>query len=190
MPVMKELFGVECARCREAGHRCQAQIRLDGIALCLRCANDEPCIYVTAARDYRPAASSDPCVIPEMTREDRLAIRTMPRLPSIHATNGIDEINRETREEIATDRKRSAAQLAQKYHIPEETVRNIRRRYKRTQLIRGRALAPVPKQIGGENVVIAPMAVLGAEMLAAREDEISERAKKKDLKTDADHVSV
>jgi hypothetical protein len=174
MPVTKELRGVECVRCREAGHWCQAQIKADDVALCLRCANDEPCIYVTAARFEQPVkVNDDPCMIPALTREDREAVRALPRLPSIHATIGIDgylKIDPETRAALLEDaRTLSAAQVARKYGVAKATVRNLKRSNR--QEIRARMNTPVEIQIGGEDVRIAPGAVFGAEMLKARESE-------------------
>jgi hypothetical protein len=139
---MKELFGIECAYCREAGHRCQAQIWLDGIALCLRCAEDEPCVYVTAAGPTEPVINEvDPCVIPPLTSEDRKAVRNLPPLPSIHATWGIGEhlrIGRELRASIIADSvKLSAAELARKYHVSKAVIQNVKSDHRRKLKERG-----------------------------------------------------
>lgn len=183
MPALAKLFQVECVRCREAGHRCQAQIVVDNAALCLRCADDEPCVYVTAAALADPVAeSSDPCVIPALTKEDRKAIRELPRLPSIHATAGSDgrrvKLDPAIRDRIIRDGKKlSAAQLANKYHLPKGVIQNVRYDYRRKlreeyrALILDRRLTPVETRIGSETVELAPAAIFGAEMLEARRDE-------------------
>ena len=51
MSVMAKLKGIECAPCRRAGHGCQAQM-IDGEPMCLRCADQEPCCFVTAATAF------------------------------------------------------------------------------------------------------------------------------------------
>lgn len=135
MPVLAKLRGVECARCREAGHRCQAQIIADGIALCMRCADDEPCAYVIAGGAGRMPEPADSCAVPRPTHEDRQAIRQMPRLPSIHATHGIEsrfKITAAIRASILrADRELSAAELAQRLGIAKGTVENVRAEHRR-----------------------------------------------------------
>ena len=132
---MKELRDVECARCRRAGHRCQAQIWIDSIPLCLRCADDGPCIFVTAARFEEPPPI-DLFAIPAPSREDLRAVRSMPRLRSVHATIGI-----ESAEQTVGPNKRAAiladifsltvAQIAEKYHLSKNTVQNIKSKHRR-----------------------------------------------------------
>jgi hypothetical protein len=182
MPALAKLFQVECARCREAGHRCQAQIVVEEIALCLRCADNEPCIYVTATALAPVEINTDPCVIPEPTSEDRKAIREMPRLPSVHATAGSVagriKLDPATRDAIIRDGKKlSAAQLADKYHLPKKVIQNVKYDHRRKlreeyrQRALDRILTPVERKIGAETIMIAPAAVFGAEMLEARQDE-------------------
>jgi hypothetical protein len=173
---MRELRGIECARCRKAGHRCQAQIWVENIPLCLRCADGEPCFFVTASKFAEPVpAEADPCEIPEPTREDRKAIREWPRLPSMRPdpkNDGHRKIGPELRAAIIADCHRlSAAQIARKYYIPKSIVVNIRSNHR----ARIRTQTPVPTQIGGEDVIIAPAAIFGAEMLKAREEESSKK---------------
>lgn len=63
MSALASLIGVECAECRRHGHHCQAQMWSDGEAMCLRCADGEPCYAVTAAKLETPARmrESDDC---------------------------------------------------------------------------------------------------------------------------------
>jgi hypothetical protein len=48
MSALGNLIGVECAACRHVGHHCQAQIWDGDTPLCMRCADGEPCCFVTA----------------------------------------------------------------------------------------------------------------------------------------------
>jgi hypothetical protein len=96
----------------------------------------------------------------------------MPRIHSIHATQGEggrhNAIGPEVRAAIIRDRKQSAGQLAAKYHVSKATVWNIRTEHRK---LRDRLTTPVSARIGSEDVVIAPAAIFGAEMLKAREEE-------------------
>lgn len=72
---MGHFAGVYCVRCLDARHRCQAQIVVDGNPLCMRCADDMPCVYVTAAGERvadfaRPLGAFDipPIYIPSRRR--------------------------------------------------------------------------------------------------------------------------
>jgi hypothetical protein len=147
MPVMRELFGVACIRCAAAGHRCQAQVRTDEGALCLRCANDEPCIYITAAASVAAEPELDPFAIPDITRADRIALANMPRLASVYANAKLDPA---VRAALATDRRLSAAQLAQKYHVSKATVHNLRAEHRRA-LHETRVVFELPKHAPEKN---------------------------------------
>jgi hypothetical protein len=97
----------------------------------------------------------------------------MPRITSIHATKGEDGrsnmIGPEVRAAIIRDsRKQSAAQLAAKYHISKATIWRIRTDYRK---LRDRLTTPVPARIGSEDLIIAPAAIFGTEMLKARDEE-------------------
>jgi hypothetical protein len=135
MPVMRNLVGFECARCREAGHWCQAQIWIDDVPLCLRCADDEPCIFITAAQiaEAMPV-ELDPCTVPRPSREDLRAVRSMPLLPSIYATVNVDEhlkVSDSVKAAILADTGLSSSELVRKYRLCRETIANIVRRQRR-----------------------------------------------------------
>jgi DNA-directed RNA polymerase specialized sigma24 family protein len=162
MSALRKLAGIQCSRCREAGHFCQAQIIVDELALCLRCADDEPCIFVTAAAKADPVVSDpDPCVIPDLTSEDHKAIRELS--PACYY-----RLDTERRDRIVELSKEgyAAAEIAHRLGVPRTTVWNAIKTYRQRQ-----AITPVERQIASETVVIAPLAVFGAEMLEAREDE-------------------
>jgi hypothetical protein len=69
MSILGKLVGVECSECRRKGHSCQAQL-IDDEPLCLRCANDEPCYFVTAQEMATPQRyeddRSDRCLVPQL----------------------------------------------------------------------------------------------------------------------------
>ena len=52
MSAMSKFIGVDCAPCRRAGHKCQAQMMTDAGPSCLRCANGDACFAVTAAQNF------------------------------------------------------------------------------------------------------------------------------------------
>lgn len=135
MPVMRSLMGVECAQCRAAGHRCQAQMWLEGRALCLRCADDEPCIFVTAAQlSEAEPVDTDPCSVPAPSRDDLRALRSMPALPSIHATTNVDDhlkIDDSVKAAILADAGLSSAELVAKYHLAKQAIWHILRQHRR-----------------------------------------------------------
>ena len=56
MSAMSKFIGIDCAPCRRAGHKCQAQMMTDAGPSCLRCANDEPCFAVTAPQNFETPA--------------------------------------------------------------------------------------------------------------------------------------
>jgi hypothetical protein len=167
----RSLVGVECVPCRASGHRCQAQIWIDAVATCLRCANEEPCVYVTARLGAKPEPEPvDPCIVPKVTRADREAIREMTPAPSIYdGRYGLDEATR--RAILNASRKISSAKLAEKYHLSRSTVLNLRARARREELeriigvARECAMTPLEQRIGGEDVKMAPAVVMGAEMI-------------------------
>jgi hypothetical protein len=170
MPVLRELMGVICERCRDAGHRCQAQIVIDGIALCLRCADDEPCIFIIAAQlSEATPVDYDPCSVPAPSREDLRAVRAMPSLPSIHATTNVSEelkLGSDARAAILADTALTTAELSAKYGVSKTTIQHVLRLNRRK--LREQALRAIEMQIGGEDVRMAPMAVMGAEMLSKK----------------------
>jgi hypothetical protein len=135
MPVLPNLIGRECARCREAGHQCQAQIWIDDVPLCLRCADDEPCIFITAAQlaEAMPV-ELDPCMVPRPSRDDLRDVRAMPPLPSFYETrNGGDYLSLPTSVQAAilADTGLDSYDLAKKYRLSRESIVNLLRRHRR-----------------------------------------------------------
>jgi hypothetical protein len=155
------LAGIQCTRCREAGHHCQAQIIVDEIALCLRCADDEPCAFAVAAASAKPVTiDPDPCVVPDPTPEDRKAIRAMP-LPCFYKLDakGRAQIVQLTRDGYGVD------EIAHRLGLPRNTVKNAVAAYRHRKMTE-----PIETQVGQEVVSISPLAVFGPEMLEAADD--------------------
>jgi len=154
---MRPAAGVECSLCRrEKGHRCQAQIYVEAesaetgepgtVALCMPCANDEPC---TVDRVGAPPKPEDEIPMFEAVEDH------VPVMPVIHRTAeelGLPDVLPPdpvvAREEELAKRKR-AAQL----HAVVEARAKIA------------AKLPQVKIIGGERVKMTPGVVMGPEML-------------------------
>lgn len=135
--MLGKLRNVHCARCLTAGHKCQAQIVIDEIPLCLRCADDEPCIYTIVEAKKPPLkVCSDPYTIPLLSAEDRQALREMPKLSSIYATTleagrrlQVDESLRATVAQLANDF--TCNEIAYKFRVSVGTIRNVLRTYRK-----------------------------------------------------------
>jgi hypothetical protein len=146
MSALGKFVGVECAACRRRGHRCQAQIVapieivrhgaevVSEEPLCLRCADGEPCCFETAALRETPRwleEDVDPCEVPKLSAEDRAFIAAVGKpqpLPEVRIDAvGRTHLSEELREQvIAESSATSIAEAAQKFGIPEGTVRNLR----------------------------------------------------------------
>jgi hypothetical protein len=168
---MRPPAGVECSWCRgEKNHHCQAQIYDDGVggvALCLPCADGEPCVI---ERVGGPPLPDDPEMIGSWgtTVYDGAA----PPAPVIHRTQeelGIPAVVPAdtgrpwmTDEEFA-EKKREGFELANAVRRrerqkpePNFTVRAYRLRTRQMQ----------EKVIAGERVRMSPGVTMGPEMLA------------------------
>ena len=191
MSAMAKLVGVECVECRRKGHGCQAQMFVEKgtgsreqgtekpVPLCLRCANEEPCCYETALAMETPrrlAEEMDLCVVPSISREDRAMLGRIGRAEP-------EECDEATKAAALEDLKTmKCGAVAEKYGIRLRTVAGWKSRLTRDRELRGefgiaalwkerrrreRALGfeAVERVIGGETVRMAPMAMMGAEML-------------------------
>jgi hypothetical protein len=68
-------------RCAVKEHRCQAEIWEDEKPLCMRCANDEPCCFETAAQMPRPRRFDE---VPEKYLLPAVSVRPQPRQMVTH----------------------------------------------------------------------------------------------------------
>jgi len=135
MSAMKSLIGWNCVRCALKGHKCQAQMWLENEPLCLRCANDEPCCYDTAAElgdadRYREAV--DVFTVPLPTAEDRERLAQMGKPQSLYSQIGRSKksyLTAEEQKQILEDmRTLTARETADKNKVPITTVQALRAR--------------------------------------------------------------
>jgi hypothetical protein len=180
MSAMGKLIGVECAQCRRKGHHCQAQmlaaLTIHDEPLCLRCADGEPCCYETAQKMEMPEwlrERFDPCEIPPTSREDR---------EMLARTRQEEHDGREAEKAsvVADLETMSCKEVAEKYGLRINVVLGLRLATDRAKQLRGEGAACYSQnyelrrralkalRIEGENVRMAPCAVMGAEMLGLR----------------------
>ena len=187
MSALGKLIGVECAECRRKDLRLAtmsfAPVEIageDGAAalidepMCLRCANGEPCCYVTAERRApieRMAEEVDLFVLPPMSRDERQAVRD----EATAFVRDLDARRGEIRKLVLKDAETmTAREIAAKYNVSVNSVSGWMGRAARTRAQQALSDAAViveenlrrrRRVIGGEVVHIAPKAVMGAEML-------------------------
>ncbi len=183
MSALGKEIGVECAKCRRKGHHCQAQMVQEQLSdvsgqwseepVCMRCADGEPCCYETAAKLATPERmreETDPCAVPPVTDEDR---ELLARIEAAERKASIDKLP--LRAAIYGDLgKMTKVQVAEKYHLSISQVKGYySHRLQMAEYSKAKASAPVEQWIGGEMVVMAPMASMGAEILEKKESEAS-----------------
>ncbi len=153
---MKSLIGVECVECRRKGHHCQAQMWDGKKPVCLRCADGEPCYRVTAEGLPSPERYEDRAVEASFVLEERPRPPRPRKVEYVLPTISESECQM-IRRQLETLNVEKVAQL---HCMDPWTVSFIRD-------ARVRASKPVEVMISEEFVRMAPMAVMGAEMLAS-----------------------
>jgi len=171
MSVLGKLIGVSCWKCRNAGHFCQAQILMDGLPWCMRCADGEACCYETAAQMPTPERmieDSDPCELPALKVEDRKFFNSGKQFAPVEAG---------TKKAALADLEcMKVCDVAEKYGLSIKVVNGLKAAVQREQQLRGecatayadslrRATVPVQMNVGGEMVRMAPNASMGSELL-------------------------
>ncbi len=176
MSACASLIGLECAECRRKGHHCQAEIIGDE-ALCMRCADGEPCCAVTAlAGEDADVSEVDPFVVPNLPKRSVYAPREVrvsgPLLSGNLRGRILRDLESHTLAEVANWYRMDASiveriQLdARKGKTMSHAERlQLRRERERRQARERKARTPVLCLIAGEPVHMAPMAVMGAEPL-------------------------
>jgi hypothetical protein len=160
--------GVECAHCRrEKDHRCQAQIYVDGDALCLPCADGLPCVVDRVGGPPAPESI-------EIALLGTALDGPAPAAPVIHRTPeelGIPAVvPADTGRPWMTDEE-----FAEKKREAFEFANAVRRRERRkpepnfsVRAYRVRKQQLEEKVIAGERVRMSPGVTMGPEMLAPR----------------------
>ena len=169
---MRPPAGVECATCRkQKNHRCQAQIYDDGVALCMPCANGDPCVVDRVGAPPALTVEADGIG----TWGDTLFESSAPPSPVIHRTPeelGLARVVQEAAvpspmsDEEFAPKKREAFELANAVWrrerakpAPNFGVRAYRERTRQLQVNHLDV-----KVIGGEEVRMSPKAVTGPEI--------------------------
>lgn len=203
MSVLGSLIGVNCAECRRRGHYCQAQIWMDGegedlaggklefkTPLCLRCADGEVCVFEAVRAESAPAFQDevDACLVPDLTEQDWVFVAKLGKPRSVHAHEKGYKclLDDKTRQALIADlQTMGTAEAAEKYRLPAKYVSNFRgnHRQKLALIFKSRLTEPVAREIGGETVLMAPLACMGAEMLKTASVETSKAAKTRKIRT-------
>jgi hypothetical protein len=130
MAVLAKLVGVGCAECARRGHRCQAQLWSDGRPLCLRCADGEPCIYLTAqgGRERFRREFAEDCDVRDfinvpILRRPRRIDRWLPVMGA--AERKLIHYHLDTR---------SVRLVARDFHMPEWVIEAIREGKERDEM--------------------------------------------------------
>ncbi len=191
---MKSLIGVECVECRRKGHHCQAQMWDGQTPVCLRCADGEPCYRVTAEGLPSPERYEDRAVEASFVLEERPTPPRPRKVKYVLPPIGTYERKMIRKELETASVERVAGSHGLQPWMIESVVGAAKKTPKRMPLyvfgrrcalrdtdavdksgpkprvpkeikpVRKRAYRPEKKIIGGECVVMAPMAVMGAEM--------------------------
>ncbi len=171
MAALASLAGLECAACRQKGHRCQAQMWDGDKPVCLRCADGERCCFETGAQLPTPERYVEQCAgifaVP-------MSERSTPRTPH-RVVHTAPVMSRKERSEIYRQlRTVSPARVARLHGLPLDAVEGMAEDARaRLPPLSGNDLAhveamrrtPQMQTIAGERVRIAPLASMGAEML-------------------------
>lgn len=194
MSALGSLIGIGCAACKRKGHYCQAQMweeceELEGETLlkfrkplCLRCADGELCIYVTAARIDTPERlleEVDLCLVPKATVQDLAYVAALGKAPSMASEYGHRaERYAGWRNDVLQDLfTMTVKEAAAKYQVSTGRISHIKsaeQTKRRNAALAQKLREPVWRVIGGEVVNIAPLASMGAEMLEISEAPASE----------------
>jgi hypothetical protein len=171
MSAMGKLIGVECAECRRQGHHCQAQIFVEDEPLCMRCADGEACCYVTGAgfRDGFSFAGAD---------EDDSCQPVLPAQPVVYQKREVyirpPNYTQTEREQFRRELLWAPVAAVAKRHSlePEMLSEFVDEKGNPKPLPKWQAKKlkaairrPLRRFIDGEEVRMAPGAVMGPEML-------------------------
>ncbi len=125
MSLMARLKGVSCVKCRRRGHHCQAQMMDGDTPVCLRCADDELCVFerVKYQRVVRVFGEADLCAVEAISAEDFAYCRAL-----LQSENPF-QVRRPHLsfvELVARDRKREAKKLDEDRCRYKQVVRSMR----------------------------------------------------------------
>jgi hypothetical protein len=172
---MPRLIGVNCELCRQKGHVCRAQI-FGSIKvlrsgeewereapLCMPCADGEICYWQRAKLGELPPVADeiDLCRIPKVTTADWDLLR------KIASRDGQATIDPALRARAHKDcEEMPLDEVSEKYQVSMRTAQGWKSAQLRARArFQKRAATPVASEHHGETVVMAPMAVMGAELL-------------------------